>query len=331
MGSFVLLVTSYGVRNPLSVNEVFLSVLCGSVVSLIGFLIDFAGQLDQLRESQVESFAKVSLATELYTQVEKSPTDTKHLIDLMRSASRIGVASELLQGLARRETRRLGDFLADVSTGKEFVYDGEDREWLFGLTEHATTSIDAISLSTVDAGLTSFDGGLWSTDLGYRYLRKQEEAISKRNVRIRRIFFFDDPRVPQDDHFRQVCDLQRRLGVETRILDETVPYHLRSLIFDFIVFDGLLSYETTPARRLATGSPPAVVTTHIIPEPARVRERMMHFDQLWAEARLPTWPPHSDVLDVDRVARVSGSERNGVVDSEVLRQAGSVDPGPTNA
>ena len=59
------------------------------------------------------------------------------------------------------------------------------------------TSIDAISLSTVDAGVLGLDGALWTSDLGQRYLELQREATI-RNVRIRRIFVVEPAAFDQD-------------------------------------------------------------------------------------------------------------------------------------
>ncbi len=70
-------------------------------------------------------------------------------------------------------------FVRQLPGGTEIAYDGEDREWMLGLTAEASRSIDAISLSTVDAGIRGFDGGLWTSDLGTRYLELQHEAIAR--------------------------------------------------------------------------------------------------------------------------------------------------------
>ena len=64
-----------------------------------------------------------------------------------------GRVNPLLQRLARREVERVTLFVRQLPVGIEITYDGEDRDWMLGLTREAQTSIDAISLSTVDAGV----------------------------------------------------------------------------------------------------------------------------------------------------------------------------------
>ncbi len=57
------------------------------------------------------------------------------------------------------------------------------------------------------------------------------------------------------------------------------------MIFDFIVFDGAVSYETTPATTFAAGQTrPAVVRTLLSPMAARVHDLEDQFEQLWDAA-----------------------------------------------
>jgi hypothetical protein len=71
-----------------------------------------------------------------------------------------------------------------VSRGGYVAYDGEDRDWLLGLTRHAQSSIDTTSLMAVDASGGGFgEGGLWSSDLGRRYLEVQREAVQRAGCR----------------------------------------------------------------------------------------------------------------------------------------------------
>jgi len=70
---------------------------------------------------------------------------------------------------------------------------------------------------------------------------------------------------------------------------EFIPDWMRSMIFDFIVFDGTVSYETTPATAFEVGKArPGILRTLLAPVPARVRELEERFEQLW------------DVADPDR-------------------------------
>ena len=153
------------------------------------------------------------------------------------------------------------------------------------MTREAERSIDAISLSTVDAGVLGLDGGLWTSDLGIRYLELQREAID-RKVRIRRIFVFENEELARDETFQRITQMQRDVGVEVRMLDhQLIPDWLQSMIFDFIVFDGAVSYETTPATTFAAGQTrPGILRTRLAPMPARVRDLEDQFEQLWEAA-----------------------------------------------
>jgi hypothetical protein len=54
------------------------------------------------------------------------------------------------------------------------------------------------------------------------------------------------------------------------------------MILDFIVFDGAVGYETTPATTFMFGKTrPAIVRTRLAPMPARVRDLQRRFEQLW--------------------------------------------------
>ena len=64
-----------------------------------------------------------------------------------------------------------------------------------------------------------------------------------------------------------------------------IPDWMQSMIFDFIVFDGTVTYETTPATAFAVGQTrPGILRTLLAPVPARVRELEERFEQLWDAA-----------------------------------------------
>jgi hypothetical protein len=219
--------------------------------------------------------------------MEQSVLGADLLTDFLETAGKADASvSPLLQRLARRQIERVAYFVRQLPVGGEITYEGEDREWLLGLTEEAQGSIDAISLSTVDAGLRGFDGGLWTSDLGARYLELQRQAIS-RDVTIRRIFVCESEVLALDDTFKKITQMQRDVGVDVRRLDQQlIPEWIRSMIFDFIIFDGAVTYEMTPATPFSsgTGTRPAIVRTLLAPKPARVGELKKLFEQLWLAA-----------------------------------------------
>jgi hypothetical protein len=214
---------------------------------------------------------------------EIQPKVLTGLLEAADAAS--GCASPLLGRLAWREVERVTAFMRQVHTGQEITYDGEDREWLLGLMEGTQHSIDAISLSTVDATPRGFDGGLWASDLGVRYLELQREAI-ERGAAIRRIFVFDNENLTHDEVFLRVTQMQRDAGVNVRILDfRLVPELLLGVIFDFVIFDDEVSYEVmTGASFNSDYYRPINIRTMLVTTPARIQALKKRFEQLWAAA-----------------------------------------------
>ena len=267
-------------------NSLALGGVLALASALIAFIIDTEVRISAVEERMAEGFAKIGRSAELFTMMENSVLDTALLAGFVETAGLAdGRVNPLLQRLAHRELERVTSFVRQLPIGSEIAYDGEDRDWLLGLTREAERSIDAISLSTVDAGMRGFDGGLWTSDLGTRYLELQREAIA-RHVTIRRIFVFDNEDLARDETFLKITQMQRDVGIQVRMLDhQLIPDWMQSMIFDFIVFDGAVSYETTPAATLAAGQTrPAVVRTVMAPMPARVHGLEDQFEQLWEAA-----------------------------------------------
>jgi hypothetical protein len=253
---------------------------------LVLFIVDFEVRVSGLQDQVAAGFQKIQTSSELLNLMERSVLDTALLFDLLESAGKADAdVSPMLQRLARREIERATRFVRQLPSGGEIAYDGEDREWLLGLTEQAQRSIDAISLSTVDAGMRGFDGGLWTSDLGTRYLELQREAI-ERQVTIRRIFVFENEDLAHDETFLKITQAQRQVGVDVRMLDhQLIPERLQAMIFDFIIFDGAVGYETTPATTFTSGATrPAIVRTRLAPMPGRVHDLQNQFEKLWAAA-----------------------------------------------
>jgi hypothetical protein len=268
-------------------NSIELAALVALGFMLVLFIIDVEVWMSGLHGGMAAGFQKIDRFAELAEMMNRSFLGPELLTDLLEAAGAAdSTVSPLLKGLARRELERATWFVRQLPVGGEIGYAGEDREWLLGLTEEAQRSIDAISLSTVDAGLRGFDGGLWTSDLGARYLDLQREAIA-RKVLIRRIFVFENDDLAGDETFQEITQIQRVVGVEVRMLDhQLIPDWLRPMIFDFIIFDGELSYETTPATSFnARGTRAAIVRTVLAPTAGRVRELQNHFEELWEAAR----------------------------------------------
>ncbi|HEX3958360.1 MAG TPA: hypothetical protein VHZ03_17315 [Trebonia sp.] len=253
---------------------------------LVLFIVDFEIRVSGLQKQLAAGFQKIHVSAALLSLMERSVLDTALLSDLVEAAGKADTSvSPMLERLARQEIERVTRFVRQLPAGNEIAYDGEDREWLLGLTEQAQRSVDAISLSTVDAGMRGFDGGLWTSDLGTRYLNLQREAI-ERQVAIRRIFIFENEDLARDETFLKITAQQREVGVDVRMLDhQLIPEHLQKEIFDFIVFDGAVGYETTSATPFPSrAARPAIVRTRLAPMPDRVRDLESQFEKLWDAA-----------------------------------------------
>jgi hypothetical protein len=164
---------------------------------------------------------------------------------------------------------------------KKVLYDGEDRDWLLSLTHSARASIDAISTQQVDAAGAGFGEGFWNTDLGNHYLTAQHEAV-KRGVRVRRMFIVDDDDMVADAQLRELCRRQLSLGIEVRVLRPSrLKLDLPADVYDFILFDDVLSYEMTPAMTLPARHETLFQSTTLELAGGRVQERRQRYDKLW--------------------------------------------------
>lgn len=291
-------VVAYLISDLISMDVAFqvaTSIFVGGVIFVAAYLVDVDQRLVNLETTQhqvassteqlvQQGFTKINEATELFGLVEASALRSDVMTQLVRNSTQIdSKVPSLVFSFAQAEIGRLSELLRELSNGSDVVYEGEDRDWMLGLTRNAVSSIDAISLTTVDAGT---DGGLWMTDLGQRYLQVQQEAM-KRGVTIRRIFVTDKPELLERKDFLDVCDMHRRMGIHVKVLDAAdAPGTRATTMFDFIVFDGVISYESTPAS-LATNRTrqPIIINTRLVQQQARVTDRIQRFHELWSCAR----------------------------------------------
>jgi hypothetical protein len=269
-------------------NSLELAAVVAFAVALAAFIVDTEIRISAVGERVTAGFTQIGRLAELSGLMERSSLGPALLTDFLKTAGQVdGRVIPLLQRVAVREVERVALFLRQLPVGIEISYDGEDRDWMLALTREAQTSINAISLSTVDAGVLGLDGGLWTSDLGQRYLELQREAVI-RNVRIRRIFVVEHEHeeMVQDESFLRITAMQRDIGVEVRMLDhKLIPDWMRSMIFDFIVFDGAVSYETTPTTSFTSGQTrPGMLRTRLAPQPKRVQELEERFEKLWEQA-----------------------------------------------
>lgn len=286
----------------------------GSIVLLVQFLADFDKRLVGVEATQVESvaemqrvvekgFSKVNDATRLFAEVDAAGLKSVAVTRLVRYAAGIGAdAAPLVCAFAQSEIDRVSDLLRELAE-QEANYDGEDQDWLLGLTRSATESIDAISLPEVDAAGQSF----WESDAGRRYLDLQREAV-QRKVRVRRVFVIERDELSNPD-LQRVCRTHADVGVEVRLLiPSAVPRGIRSKQFDFILFDNALSYEVTPAAHVEKGEPPMILNTRLILREAKIEERIERYREIWLSAM--SWSNGVD-SGPDRLGPTPTSEPRG--------------------
>jgi hypothetical protein len=143
----------------------------------------------------------------------------------------------------------------------------------------------------VDAGGRGFvDEGLWSTELGQRYLEAQKDAVYRR-VKIRRIFIFNRPDLRDEVELQEVIREHHDAGIIVRTLDPSTVGILRQpLLLDFIVFDSVLVYmSSTAMASLNSDRRPRIVSTRLVTNPARVSQDVARYEVLW-EAATPYQP-----------------------------------------
>jgi hypothetical protein len=284
-----------------------LSAFIGGVVLVVQFLAEFDNRLQVVAEQQTErlrsveekqaghtnevrdlvrqSFLKINQATELFGLVEASALRTDAVIQLVQHSTGLGPdMPALISRVAQAEIVRTSRFLKELGDGTA-SYDGEDRDWLLALAHNAKTSIDATSLNTVDARGRGVDSGFWQSDLGQRYLETQR-SVARNGVKIRRIFVVDRPGLANPPDFYEMCRMQARMNIEVRILTAAdLEPPLKTKLLDFILFDNLVSYETTPAYRMDESSPPEIVHTRLLLQTEVVEERIDRYRDLWERAK----------------------------------------------
>jgi hypothetical protein len=244
-----------------------------------------AAHTSEVRDLVRQSFLKINRATELFGLVEASALRTDAVIQLVQHSTGLGPdVPPLVSRIAQAEIVRTSRFLKELGDGTA-SYEGEDRDWLLALTHNVKSSIDATSLSTVDARGRGIDSDFWQSDLGQRYLEMQR-SVARNGIKIRRIFVVERPGVSNRPEFYDMCRMQARMNIEVRILTAAdLEPPLKTKLLDFILFDNVISYEMMPAYRIDESSPPEIVHTRLQLQREVVEERMDRYHDLWERAK----------------------------------------------
>ncbi len=265
------------------------SIVIAGAAFIVQYLVDFerrlglvqSGQDQQLREVRqaltshhqdmshmVElSFARISDATELFGEVERSRLRSDGVAPLARHATRVSaLGPDILRDFALAEIGRLASLLESLTT-MTAECPGENHDWLMDLTRCARRKIDATS--------SYVDRAFWLSDPADRYLRAQDDAIREREVEVRRLFIVEKAEDVVDE-LTQICERQRELGIDARVVAlSDLPPNARGEIRDVVIFDEALCYEVhTDIRQ---GNPWTTLnarTTHL-------EDQKKRFNQLW--------------------------------------------------
>lgn len=275
-----------------------LSAFVGGVVLVIQFLIDFdrglrdverrlAGHTVGIDDIVRKNFMQISAATATYSTIDALPFG-EQIIQLVEDAAGLTDSeSSVVLRLAKSELSRVSSFMRQIAEG-EAVRDGEDQDWLLALVQESTATIDATSTMAVDGGGQNFDDGFWTSSLGRQYLGAQRDAAN-RGVVIRRLFILNSLQQTEDPELRKICGMQSDAHILVRILAASeIPERRRGSLFDFILFDNLLSYEAIPASRIDPNIKPSVYSTRLIGRQHHVEARSALFEELWEFGRVVT-------------------------------------------
>jgi hypothetical protein len=259
-----------------------LSVLIGGMTLLAQFLVDVEHRQEsveyrlevldrsstavaqQVKETVRREVSRFHENGQLLDRLAVSPLQADTLLRLLQLSVDVPQHSPgLARELSQAQIDTAVSFLEQLSHG-EVSYDGEDRDWLLTLTSHARHTISATSATRSVNGLGIVDGGLWSSELGHRYLDAQREAV-RRGVVIRRIFVLERGLLADDARVRKICDQQRSAGITVRILDASAMTLARVLLLpDLAIFDNEICYELTTGPRLGAAETPFFIKTLLV-------------------------------------------------------------------
>ncbi|MEU4237648.1 hypothetical protein [Actinoplanes sp. NPDC026619] len=258
--------------------QLTMSVFVGGVVLVVQFLIESVANTSRLS-------AEVDVVSQTATHLAGADEhlDSSDLTRLVMAVGRIDRRKDLQIQFANHQIKALVELVNGFVSGRA-DHEGEDPDWLLGLTDTATMSIDATSMTSFDrAGRFVDEGGFWSSDLGLRYLGRQRRAI-ERDVRIRRLFLLSE-KPAEPAQIKALLDPHEKIGVETRILRfSEIPFLHQQSLDDFILFDRQISYEfhTTPA--LSEDVTPLIASVALVSDARFVKRRHERFEDLWAAA-----------------------------------------------
>jgi hypothetical protein len=268
--------------------QLTMSIFVAGIVLVVQVLVETAEQVrssaadgaEQLRRN-AELTASLSAASKLLASAE-SRLGSDNVERLVLAANRLDRERAAQIRFADHQIRQLVDLLEGLKSGRA-EYQGDDRDWLLGLTSTVRSSIDATSMTSF-AGPRGFvdEGQFWSSELGRRYLGLQQKAIA-RGVRVRRVFLIDGYAAPTDQQIQNLLLPHQKINVDTRVLfSDSLEKELEGTLTDFVLFDHELSYDLHAAMSVNPDQPPLIAFVALVANPDRVAERREVFQRLWS-------------------------------------------------
>ncbi|MFI5954386.1 DUF6879 family protein [Cryptosporangium sp. NPDC051539] len=255
--------------------------VAGLTTELRALTVQQISHEDGMRSLVAGAFAQINDSARLFGLLEQTAARTDPVTQMVQHAILIKPGdSDIVYEFAQNEISRTSSFLKSLAAG-ETTYEGEDQDWLIGLTDVARSSIDATTFATIDAGDESSDRGFWKSPLGRRYLTAQQEAISTRGVTIRRVFVVDEADLINSRSLVDIAAAQTRAGVQVRILDFNRIKRFYTDFREFTVFDGSVSRETVVSAG-AGAEAPAILNTKLVLDIGQIRKRVADFEYLWS-------------------------------------------------
>jgi hypothetical protein len=276
-GAFVYLLTNVTRQPP--VWQLTMSIFVGGIVLVVQILIETAEESRRTARIVVQMDEVAALFTRTDEELGRS------IAQFVRTATRIDGTEGLRLRFANLQIRRMTTLFDGLERGS-VEYEGEDRDWLLGLTETAMETIDAISTASFRKGRTFVDEeDLWTSDLGMRYLTGQRKAVD-RGVKIRRLFLLDeDPEAGSEANLEMTVRLlepHKKIGIETRVIrSSNLDFLVQANLADFVLFDDKISYELEPAPSMGSVRP-VIARSMLVVDGDRVHERRGRFESLWA-------------------------------------------------
>lgn len=268
--------------------QLTMSIFVGGVVVVVQFLIDIAEQSRKTAEEVAEQSRKIAEnvrringAATMLAEAE-GVLGGDSLTRLVKAAGDIEPGEQLQLRFADQQVKDLTSLLKGLKAQRA-SHEGENPDWLLGLTKLASTSIDATSLTSFSKFQGYVDeGAFWESELGRRYLTRQRMAI-ERGVRIRRLFVLTDSNVDQH-RLTELLEPHQNIGVETQALAFERIDRLMT-VADFIIFDQKICYEFHTSKAARENTIPMLETVDLNVSSDHLERRRNDFEALWQQAK----------------------------------------------